>query len=58
VSQSIIIILPEVDYNTLGDTIAIIEYYRLGGQASSSVAEGKVPRTATRLNHWMAIERR
>ena len=57
-SQSIIIILPEVDYNTLGDTIAIIEYYCLGGQASSSVAEGKEPRTATRLNHWMAIERR
>src|SRR6218665_2560263 len=51
--------LPEVDiYDPSGDIIVIIEYFCLEGQASSSVAEGKLPRKATRLNLWMAIDRR
>jgi len=47
-------------YNPSGDIIVIIEYYCLEGQVSSSVAEGKVPRKATRLNRLMVmvIERR
>ena len=45
-------------YDPSGDIIVIIEYYCLEDQASSSIAEGKVPRKATRLNLWMAIDRR
>src|SRR6218665_2359154 len=46
----IIIILPEVhNYDPSGDIIVVIEYYCLEGQASSSIAEGKVPRKVTRL---------
>src|SRR6218665_141123 len=37
-------------YDPSGDIIVIIEYYCLEDQASSSIAEGKVPRKATRLN--------
>src|SRR6218665_2198886 len=40
----IIFFLPEVDiYDPSGDIIVIIEYFCLEGQASSSVAEGKLP---------------
>src|SRR6218665_1284243 len=45
-------------YDPSGDIIVIIEHYCLKDQASSSIAEGKVPRKATRLNLWMAIDRR
>src|SRR6218665_524708 len=37
-------------YDPSGDIIVIIEYDCLEDQASSSIAEGKVPRKATRLN--------
>ena len=37
-------------YDPSGDIIVIIECYCLEDQASSSIAEGKVPRKATRLN--------
>src|SRR6218665_1149828 len=54
----IIIFFTRGRYDPSGDIITIIEYYCLEDQASSFIAEGKVPRKATRLNLWMAIDRR
>src|SRR6218665_2329804 len=54
----IIIFFTRGRYDPSGDIIVIIKYYCLEDQASSSIAEGKVPRKATRLNPWMDIDRR
>ena len=54
----IIIIIIIFFYQRRYDPFVTIEYYCLEDQASSSIAEGKVPRKATRLNLWMAIDRR
>ena len=43
-------------YDPSGDIIVIIEYYCLEDQASSSIAEGKVPRKATRLLLLLLLE--